>query len=463
MASRSEVDLSCPICHDIFKEPVVLSCSHSFCKLCLQTWWKEKKTRECPMCKRRSSKSDPPRNLALNAVCETFLQERSSEALCTLHAEKLKIFCLDHQQPACVVCRDSRAHSGHRFRPIDEAAQDHREELQKSLKPVQEKLDLFKEAKGKCEVTAKHIKVQAECTEREIKEQFKKLHQFLQEEEKARVAALRKEEQQKSQMMAEKIKALSRDIAALSNTIRAAEKELRAADISFLTNYKAAMSQVQQRHPLDDPEPLSGALIDVAKHLGNLTINIWHKMKQTVSYFSVVLDPNTADPELVVSEDLSTVRSGERQQQLPGNPERTKFSCSVLGSEGFHSGTHGWDVDVGRNQDWELGVLGDSAQPDGRSHELWRVLFSNGEFKAFSTTGLETVLPVKTKPQRIRVHLDFGGGKLSFSDFDTDTHVHTFTHGFTNTLFPYFYTEDTRPLRILPAKVSVIVKKLTAS
>uniref|UniRef100_A0A3B4WND6 Ketohexokinase n=1 Tax=Seriola lalandi dorsalis TaxID=1841481 RepID=A0A3B4WND6_SERLL len=61
----SEDDLSCPVCQDIFKNPVVLSCSHSFCKDCLQSWWREKPIQECPICKRRSSKSDPPRNLAL--------------------------------------------------------------------------------------------------------------------------------------------------------------------------------------------------------------------------------------------------------------------------------------------------------------------------------------------------------------------------------------------------------------
>uniref|UniRef100_A0A4W6EH54 RING-type domain-containing protein n=1 Tax=Lates calcarifer TaxID=8187 RepID=A0A4W6EH54_LATCA len=177
MASRSEEDLCCPVCQEVFRDPVVLSCSHSFCKDCLKRWWREKQTPDCPVCKRRSSREDPPVSLVLKKLCESFLQERdqrSSEALCSLHSEKLKLFCLDHQQPVL-----------------------------------------------KFDQTAEHIKVQARHTERQIKEQFKKLHQFLEEEEEARMAALREEEEQKSQMMKEKMEALSREIAALSHTVRA--------------------------------------------------------------------------------------------------------------------------------------------------------------------------------------------------------------------------------------------------
>ncbi|XP_067442433.1 E3 ubiquitin-protein ligase TRIM35-like [Thunnus thynnus] len=447
MSSRSEEDLSCSVCHDIFKDPVVLTCRHVFCKDCLKTWWKEKQTQECPLCKRRSSRSDLPHNLALKNLCEAFLLERDqrasagSEALCSLHSETLKLFCLDHQQPVCLVCRDSKTHINHRFRPIDEAAQDHKEELQKSLKPLQEKLKLFEEVKGNCDQTAEHIKVQARDTERQIKEQFKKLHQFLQEEEEARIAVLKEEEQQKSQVMKEKIETLSREIAALSDTIRATEEELRAEDVSFLQNYKAAVKRVQQRPLLDDPELVSGALIDVAKYLGNLTYEIWDKMEEVVSYTPVILDPNTAHPELILSEDLTSVRRGERQK-LPENPERIKNFPIVLGSEGFDSGTHSWDVEVGDSAGWVVGVETEFG--------VWVTVFYDGEFKALSGSDEVTVLQVEKKLQKIRVHLDYNRGKLSFSDLDTEAHIHTFTETFTGKLFPCISNEDELPIKISP-------------
>ncbi|XP_026161694.1 tripartite motif-containing protein 35-like [Mastacembelus armatus] len=460
MASESGNDLTCSVCHDIFKEPVLLKCSHSFCKICVKRWWRQKQTRECPICKAVSGGRHPPRNLALNNLCEAFLLERAqpapsgSEDLCSLHSEKLRLFCLDHQQPVCVVCRDSKTHNNHRFRPINEAAQDHREEILKSLKPLQEKLKLFEQAKGNCDQTAEHIKFQARQTEKQIKEQFKKLHQFLQEEEEARITALREDEGQKSQMMKEKIEALSREITALSDTVRATEEELRAEEVSFLQNYKAAVRRVQQRLVLDDPQSVLGARIDVAKYRGNLTFNIWNKMKALVSYTPVILDPNTVHPYLILSEDLTTVNLREHQR-LPENPERLNLP-SVLGSEGFDSGTHSWDVEIGDSQLWCLGVAAKSFQSQTGKYNICRlhtVTFSKGKYIAFFPSDLSIVLPVQ-KLQKIRVHLDCDKGKVSFSDPDTNTQIHTATHTFTEKVFPIFCGH--RLIKILPKTLPVV-------
>ncbi|KAF3857733.1 hypothetical protein F7725_010934 [Dissostichus mawsoni] len=246
------------------------------------------------------------------------------------------------------------------------------------------------------------MKVQAQHTETQIKEQFKKLHQFLEEEEEARMAALREEEEQKRRMMEEKMEAVSREIAALSHTVRAKEEELRAEDVSFLHNYKAAVERLQ-RPLLEDPQLLSGALIDQAKHLGNLSFNIWSKMKDMVSYCPVILDPNTAGSGLILSEDLTSMRRGGRQE-LPDNPRGliTSLSWALRAlTQGLTAGTS------------RLHTVHESAQRKGDiGSGSWRIRNLFGGYKASSPSGPETRLSVQKRPRRVRVNLDYNGGKL---------------------------------------------------
>ncbi|XP_029947398.1 nuclear factor 7, brain-like [Salarias fasciatus] len=463
MASHTEEDLSCPICKDIFKDPVALSCSgsHSFCRACVQTWWEEKLINECPSCQERPLPSHLPPNQALKEQCEAFLLRNRQSASagstvrCRLHSEKLKLFCLDHQQPVCVICRDSKTHSNHRFRPVDEAAEDQREELRTSLRPLKDKLQLVRDAQAENALMGKHVKVQARHAERQIHEQFERFHQFLREEEEARTAAVREEEAQKSQIIRERREALHRERSALSETIRSCEEKLRAADILFLQNCKAAVEEVQQRPLLEDPQPSSAALLDVAKHLGNLSFNIWEKLKEKVSYSPVVLDPNTAHPALHLADDLTAASQGETQI-LPKNPERLERYCTVLSSGGLDSGAHSWVVEVRDSEDWALGVAAPGT-PGAHWHaasRLWLIRRLSGKLEAMSPLVLHKLLQVKReKLQRVRVHLDWDAGKLSFSDADADTHIYTFTHTFTEKLFPYFSNNDKQQLKILPEKI----------
>ncbi|XDV38096.1 hypothetical protein PO909_007576, partial [Leuciscus waleckii] len=171
---------SCPVCCDIF-----------FCSTCIQRVWGNKTFKQCPVCRTTSSNDRPPVNLALKNLCESFQQERrqrsssEGETVCRDHKEELKLFCLDDQQPVCVVCRDSRKHTNHRFCPVDEAVIDNKEKLKAALKPLQEKRRTFQNFKQSFNKTAEQIKIDAEHTEKQIKDEFKKLYQFLHDEKRS--------------------------------------------------------------------------------------------------------------------------------------------------------------------------------------------------------------------------------------------------------------------------------------
>uniref|UniRef100_A0A3Q3DF25 Tripartite motif containing 35-13 n=1 Tax=Hippocampus comes TaxID=109280 RepID=A0A3Q3DF25_HIPCM len=353
MASRVENDFHCPTCLEIFKDPVMLPCSHSFCRECVQQWWDGKGERTCPVCRQTCGSMDVPLNLALRNLCEAFSHASvESEDVCSLHKEKLKLFCLDHQELVCIICRDAESHTGHKFRPLEEVVKGHKEQLREGLRDAKKRLQDQKEIRDDCNEQAAYIKVQRKQVESKIKKDFEELRRFLEEEEEARLSAVREEEETKSQTMTERIEALDRDMAALSATITSTEEKLTSDPVSFMKNFNTLRTRIQKLP--DAPKKFPGALLDEVKHVGNLKFNVWEGMKQVVSYSPVILNPNSARSTLTLSEDLTSVCSVKKQQR-PSNPERSTAFSDVIGSP-LASGTHTWDVEVGENIQWKVGL-----------------------------------------------------------------------------------------------------------
>ncbi|XP_030645575.1 zinc-binding protein A33 [Chanos chanos] len=461
-----EENLSCPVCCDIFRDPVLLSCSHSFCRSCLQKFWATSGTRWCPVCRRTSSKRSPLSNLALRNLCEVYIQgriqraEAGSEVLCSMHGEKLKLFCQEDKQPICVVCQTSKIHKNHDCSPIDEAIQDCREKLAATLGTLQNKLCKLTETRITSLETVEHIKSQAHTIKKKIKDQFAELHQFLYKEEEASLSALREEEEQKVHALREKDKDNAEKISSLTKLISTIEQELTAADGTFLQNFRATMDRTQRT--MQDPKVLSGMLLDEAKYLGNLKYRVWSKMRGAAQYTPVTLDPNTAHPCLSLSDDLTALHYSAPPRPPPRNAERFCISAEALGSVRLCSGLWSWDVELGENKDWILGLASESvhrrreiaARPE---NGFWTLCLRDGVYKAM-TSPPEPLKEVK-KLQKIRVHLDWDRGEVSFSDPTNNKFLYTFKHRFTEGVLPYFYTQSKLPLKILPKAISITVSE----
>ncbi|XP_074423872.1 E3 ubiquitin-protein ligase TRIM39-like [Larus michahellis] len=137
---------------------------------------------------------------------------------------------------------------------------------------------------------------------------------------------------------------------------------------------------------------------------------------------TVTLDPDTAHPDLVLSEDLKSVRRGERRRDLPDNPKRFDYWPFVLACQGFTAGRHCWEVEVGDGGDWAVGVARESIRRKGHlslcpQGGIWGVEKWGGQIRALTSRKV-TLLPLRWVPRRVSVHLDYAGGTVAFFDAD---------------------------------------------
>ncbi|XP_041855181.1 nuclear factor 7, brain-like [Melanotaenia boesemani] len=440
--------LSCHVCSETFRDPVSLSCNHNFCSSCLQKFWEQAGNKNCPICKRKSSKDFLPINFGLKELADSFAgrqKSRSSETekevktltVCTKHPEESQWFCEDEHRAVCPVCEFS-LHQHHKVVPIEQAVSGLKEQLKCDLKYLQDKRNTYKQVEETYNDVIQHSKKQLLSTEKQIRAEFNKLQQFLKEEEESRLAALREEEEQKRKTISREMKKIQDHISSLSDSICAVEEDLQKDNVPFLSSYKATQSRSRTQCSLSDPQLVSGALIDVAKHLGNLSFRVWEKMKEKVHFSPVILDPNTASPCLYLSDDLTSVRRGDTKQ-LPDNPERNTKYTHVFGSEGFSSGKHSWEVEVGDLPGWLVGLVKESVDrkgecPSSPEYGIWCLWHGDGKY----TNGVCETVTVKKSLQRIRVQLDYDRGEVSFYNPEDMTHIYTHRDTFTEKLFPYF-------------------------
>ncbi|XP_041089997.1 E3 ubiquitin-protein ligase TRIM39-like [Polyodon spathula] len=195
---------------------------------------------------------------------------------------------------------------------------------------------------------------------------------------------------------------------------------------------------------------------DLQTHLKNYTdMTVWKWIICAAA--DVTLDPDTAHPYLILSEEGKQVSCGNTQQALPDNPKRFDYVASVLGKQGFTSGRHYWQVEVGEKTAWYLGVVRESINRKGESilspeTGYWTLSLRDGKYE----TLVGPPIPLSVKPRKVGVYLDYEEGHLSFYNVETRSHIYTLNDSFTEKLYPYFSPfnnadgRNAAPLIILP-------------
>ncbi|XP_068593922.1 uncharacterized protein acin1a [Cebidichthys violaceus] len=207
---------------------------------------------------------------------------------------------------------------------------------------------------------------------------------------------------------------------------------------------EATVKQLQQE--LEEQNRKNNKLQDDYDKLQNKVRDVEDK---TISARQMILDPNTAHPRITLSADYTEMSTSDVTQDVPNHPGRFDVNLAILGTIGFSSGRHYWEVSVAGKLCYHLGMTSESSQRKGAIHfnptnGFWTVVLNRqGQYRAVDRTAV--AIPVQTQPLTLGILLDYKKGQISFYDAGARSHMYSFVgQTFTGKIYPFinFCLED---------------------
>ncbi|XP_078272063.1 zinc-binding protein A33-like [Rhinoraja longicauda] len=443
MATERQVEslrqeLICPVCLDIFTDPVSLQCGHNFCRSCITQSWDKDGRNSCPECRAEFADRTLIVNWALSNLAEKTHKlnlnpkEKESKLHCEKHQEELKLLCETDKILVCVICRDAREHREHRCIPVEEAVENYKAQIKSSLESLKKKNSEIQEMEQLQKIKISGVREQSRSLQSHITSEFTKMRQILAEEEQRLLNDLREAEAKSLDIMETNLQAIQEKLNSMQEKLTKMQERMDQKDSVILL-----MEEIRRKRRISDEEytlSVEDGAPDVAKFDRPFLLKISDE-EHTLSTLHV----ETAHPQLEVSEDRKRVRWTRTRRSLPDTGKRFTGNKCVLGSEGFTSGRHYWEVEMAGSEAWCLGVAAESVErkrpvtltPETGVWSIWQRLIDVLLALIFARS--------RPIPGRVGVYLSYESGRVSFYDANTKSHLRTFTgNKFTEKLYPFF-------------------------
>nr|XP_020038537.1 putative tripartite motif-containing protein 75 [Castor canadensis] len=454
--ARLQAESKCPICLDDLTDPVTIECGHNFCRSCIQQTWADlQEMFPCPVCRHPCEEGYFRSNTQLGRMIEIAKQLHISRGkrkrqektnLCEKHKEVLTLFCEEDLELLCPLCTRLSDHQLHHVMTIEKAASHHRVKLRSYIKPLKKQLQSVQQLITIQNKKPLELREKVEKQRQKLLSEFKYLNQFLEQEQQAAFSRLAAEEKNIEQKLRENIADFSNYVHTLKSLLSKVAEHRVLSEVELL-------SEIKHFYKKSDSE-VSPPIFSV--HLRREACNFppqFSALQRIIREFNedVILDPETAHPNLLVSKNKTCVRYSKRKQKVSNLSKRFTAHPVVLGFPDFESGRHFWEVQVGDKAEWAIGIckgyLSSRARRSSIPQGCWRLVLRDSGYEAPGADPAPLQLEVRAR--RVGMFLDYELGELSFYCMPEKSHICTFRDTFFGPLRPYFYVgPDSEPLKI---------------
>ncbi|KAM9350015.1 E3 ubiquitin-protein ligase TRIM39-like [Symphorus nematophorus] len=397
--------------------------------------------------------------------------ENMEARVCAKHKKPLELFCKTDQTCVCSHCTVSE-HVAHNITSLKDEYDAKKAELQQTEAEIQQTIQ---ERQLKINQIKRLKMYNKEDAERAIADGVGIFTIIMQTAERGlnELIELIEERKKTTEEQANGfIKELEQEISALMK--RTAEVQQLSCTQDHLHLLQSFMSmntatctknwtEISLRPPSHE-ETVVKAVVELDEVFSRQKKQLLHeaRLKRVQRYaVDVILEPQTANPWLVLSDDGKQVSCGEVRRDVPDNTERFSLYATVLAQQSFPSGRFYYEVQVAGKTDWTLGVVKGSVNRKGiiplsPVNGYWAMGLRNGnEYLTLASPVIS--LSLNSRPLRVGLFVSYEEGLVSFYDADAAVHLYSFTNCcFTEKLCPFFSPGlhhggmNSAPLIILP-------------
>lgn len=465
------VEMTCPICLHLFSKPTSLPCGHTYCLVCLQTMGEGLDQHRCPDCQTEfKGAEDLVKNFKMCSIVETYratnekVRARINHSLSSDVSVGEEPNTGDHKDmtqgsqtdgPGSEGKGGFRVGSGSSEQPCyPEQTDKAKIEIDKSkihlesevvelkLKLEMAESLLTKEQKQELEATTANNQLRKKTSgllgqmENLLQSYCAQVMQLLEEELVVGEADL-----------SGRVRGASETTNQLRRTVLKAESLLTKQDESeFHEELQALQPHIvelltkpvgrEEDHPDMKFNPTQGCpkLEKISSELRERIREIQRLLRNTFNPSEVTFDPETAHPNLILSDDLKTVTFSATKQPYPLSPLRFSSFFQVLSTQTFTEGDHCWEVELDGSP-WIIGICYSGklersglASALESSRNSWCLMWFNNLLTAFEQSH-SVPLKKTTVSRRLEIRLSFKTQRLSFyniSPVSGNTHVYTF-------------------------------------
>ncbi|KAM6988234.1 E3 ubiquitin-protein ligase TRIM39-like [Tautogolabrus adspersus] len=378
------------------------------------------------------------------------------DRMCKEHNKVIEFFCKKDQSCVCVLCLKDH-HKMHKAVPLEEEFKERKHKLKKVNREVKQSLIKKHNTILMIQNSMMQGREEVERTKAESVKAFNALVALIMTKKMTLIELLEGKQKAAEQQAENLIRQLQLEIIEdnrMSNMLEELSKT--EDDFRLLQGLPPVSSPSSTTHPftervhrLLEVETVKSAMTKMVETLNEQMEIITKEVdlaeeRQTENVFddelgeiqmqhaiNLTLDPNTAHPSLIISEDRKQVRDGVTKRSVPDNPTRFDNLHYVLGEEGFSSGKFYYEVHLNRQTRWEVGVARESISRKGVDLSLspengcWTLGCYWGRCQA--NTNPPVILSPSKVPEKVGVFVDYEGGIVSFYDIDARALIYSFT------------------------------------